>query len=133
MQNTLNKKSLISLFILGSLVVGGLAVLPSSLAATKPTASVKVTGKAKLVLQGTVTATTVNSLTLHIANTSKNAKIFDNKDKAIAVGSKTKITKNGRVIALNKISKGDTVKVFGIFDTKSGVITLVRWIKVIPK
>ncbi len=128
-----NKKILVSLFILGSLMMASFVVLPHSFAATKATTSVKVTGKAKFVLQGTVTAVTTDSLTLHVVNTSKNAKFFDNKDQTVSAGKKTKITKNGHVVALKDIAKGDTIKVFGVFDKKSGAIALIRWIKMVPK
>ncbi len=124
--------------ILGSLVLGNMVFLPYSFAAPKtvplkPTSSVKVMGRAKFVLQGAVMAVTADSLTLHVANTSKNAKLFDSKDKTITVGKKTKITKDARIITLKQINKGDTIKVFGVFDKKSGAITLVRWVKVVSK
>jgi len=120
---------------LGFLLVGNSVITPYSFAATiaRPTTSIKVIGKAKFVLQGTVATIVADSLTLHVVNTSKNAKLFDNKDQIIAAGKKTKITKNGHIIALKDVTKGDTIKVFGVFDKKSGAITIVRWIKVVLK
>lgn len=128
-----NRKILVSVLILSSLLVGSFAFAPHSFAATKPATTIKVVGKAKFVLQGTVTAVAIDSLTLHVTNTSKNAKLFDSKDKTITVSKNTKITKNGGIIYLKDIKKNDTVKVFGIFDKKTGLITLIRWIKVVPK
>lgn len=133
MSSALNKKIFVSLLVLGSLIAGNIVVLSHSSAAAKPVVLNKVMGKAKFILQGTVTTVTADSLTLHVVNTSKNAKLFDDKDQVISAGKKTKITKNGNTIALKNVKKGDTVKVFGIFDKKSGAITLVRWIKVVQK
>ncbi len=133
MTHGFNKKILASLFILGSLMVASLVVLPHSFAATKPATSIKVVGKAKFVLQGTVTAVAADSLVLHVVKTSKNAKLFDNKDTTIMVSSKATLTKNAKNILLKQIKSGDTVKVFGIFDKKNGAITLVRWVKVVQK
>ncbi len=128
------KKSLIILTILGVFAVG-VAILPShvSFAATRATQPLKVIGMAKFVLKGTVTSITVDTLTLHITNTSKNAKRFDNKDKTISVDHKTTVTKNGKAILLKQIKSGDKVKVFGVFDKKTGTITVVRWVKVVQK
>lgn len=128
-----SKKVLASLFVFGSLITANVVVLPLSFAATKPATPIKVMGKAQFVLQGTVTAVTAGSLTLHVVKTSKNAKLFDSKDKTITVSSKTTLTKNTKNIPLSQIKSGDTVKVFGIFDRKSGAITLTRWIKVVQK
>ncbi len=94
---------------------------------------VKVVGMAKFVLKGTVISISADTITLRITNTSKNAKLFDNKDKTISVGSKTTVTKKGKNVSLKQIKSGDKVKVFGIFDKKTGSITLVRWIKVVSK
>ncbi len=128
------KKSLILTAVLGVFAVG-VAVLPPniSFAASTPTQPLKVVGMAKFVLKGTVTSVTADTVTIHITNTSKNAKLFDNKDKAISVSSKTTITKSGKNILLKQIKSGDKVKVFGIFDKKTGDITVVRWIKVVQK
>lgn len=102
---------------------------------TKGTGAVarSVVGMGKFVLQGSVTAVSTNVLTLHVTNTSKNAKVFDGKDKTLNIGSKTVLTKNGKNIALAQIKAGNKVKVFGIFDKKTGAITLVRWVKVVSK
>ncbi len=140
------KKILILPVILAVLVVGA-AVFQSNdtfaargIILTKPTGTagaktqpIKVVGMAKFVLQGTVTAVSANTLTLHISNTSKNAKLFDNKDKTLTIDSKTAITKNGKNISLGQIKAGSKVKVFGVFDKKIGTITLVRWVKVVGK
>ena len=128
------KKILILPIILAVLVVGvAMSQSGVSLAATTKTKPIKVVGMAKFVLKGTVMAVSANTLTLHISNTSKNAKLFDNKDKTITVGSKTTITKNGKGFSLKQIKSGDKVKVFGVFDKKTGNITLVRWVKVVAK
>lgn len=129
----LNKKTLVSLAILGSFVAGSFGIVSHALAAPKPVPPVPVLGKAKFVLKGMVTAVASTTLTFRVTNTSKNAKLFDGRDQVIPVGKSTKITKRGRVIGLSQIHKGDTVKVFGIFDRKSGEITLVRWVKVVVK
>lgn len=131
---TNQKKTLILPVILAILIVG-VAAFPShfSSAATTKAQPLKVVGMVKFVLKGTVTAISVDAITLHITNTSKNAKIFDGKDKVISVGTKTTITKNGKNIALSQIKSGNKVKVFGIFDKKTGAMTAVRWIKVVPK
>ncbi len=119
--------------ILGILVVSVIAFsshLAFAAAKTQPIKPVKVVGMAKFVLKGTVLSTSANVLTLHVTNTSKNARTFDGKDKALSIASKTTITKNGKNISLKQIRAGDKVKVFGIFDKKKGTITLVRWVKV---
>ncbi len=116
-----------------------MAVFSSSLAfaATKmkpqPAKPVKVVGMAKFVLKGTVLSTSANTLTIHVTNTSKNARIFDGKDRALSVAKRTTITKNGKNTTLKQIKAGDKVKVFGIFNKKSGSVTLVRWVKVVSK
>jgi len=140
------KKILILPIIIAVLVVGVVVFQPSTSFAARATINVKaanrtagktqpikVVGMAKFVLKGTVTAVSVNALTLHIANTSKNAKLFDNKDKTLIISSKTALTKNGKNIPLAQIKMGSKVKVFGIFDKKTGNITLVRWVKVVAK
>ncbi len=128
------KKILILPVILAVLVVDVAMFQPSiSLAATTKIQPIKVAGMAELVLKGTVTAVSANTFTLHIANTSKNAKLFDNRDTTLTIGSKTAITKNGKNISLGQIKAGSKVKVFGIFDKKTGNITLVRWVKVVAK
>ncbi len=141
------KKTLILPIILAVLVVGvALFQFNATFAArgimsTKPsggtvsgkTQPIKVVGMAKFVLKGAVVSTTADTITLHVTNTSKNAKLFDNQDKTISVGSKTTITKNGKNILLNQVKSGNKVKVFGIFDKKSGAIMVVRWIKVVTR
>lgn len=129
------KKKILLLSVIIAVFVVSVAAFQSniSFAATTKTQPLKVVGMAKFVVQGTVQSTTANSITLHITNTSKNAKLFDNKDKAVSVGSKTAITKNGKNIKVSQVKYGDKVKVFGVFDKKSGSITLVRWIKVLSK
>ena len=131
---TIKKKILILPTILAVLVVG-ITVSQSnfSLAATTKTQPTKVVGMAKFVLKGTITAISADTLTIHITNTSKNAKLFDSKDKTLTISSKTVFTKNGKNILLIQIKAGSKVKVFGIFNKKTGAITLVQWIKVIPK
>lgn len=128
------KKTLITSAVLSVFAVG-IVVLPASVsfATTTKTQPLKVVGMAKFVVQGTVLSVAADTITLHITNTSKNAKLFDNKDKTINIGSKTAITKNGKNILLNQIKSGNKVKVFGIFDKKSGAVTVVRWIKIMPK
>ena len=128
------KKISIALVALGAFAMSA-AVVPAnvSFAATTKTQPLKVVGMAKFVLQGTVSSVAGGSVTFHVTNTSKNAKSFDAKDKTLSVGSKTVITKNGKNIYLNQIKSGDKIKVFGIFDKKSGAITLVRWVKVVQK
>ncbi len=133
MSNTLNRKLFTSILVLSSLVFGSFVFASHAFATTAPkVTSTKVTGMAKFVLKGTVMTTSADSLMLHVTNTSKNVKRFDNKDQTITIGKNTKITKNGHVVAFSKITKGDIIKVFGIFDKKSGTISLVRWIKVMP-
>lgn len=110
-----------------------LVVLSSVSPALAAATALKAKGKAKFVLKGTVTAVAANSLSIHVTNTSKNAKLFDSQDKTISVGPKTRITKNGKALSLDKIKSGDRVKIFGILDKKSGTIAFVRWIKVMPK
>ncbi len=110
-------------------ILGILAVSGSALAA--PT--IKVAGQAKFVLKGTVVSVAQNTVKLHVTNTSKNAKVFDGKDVGVAVGSKTKVTKVGKMISSSEIKAGDQVKAFGIFNKKTNSITLVRWIKVLPQ
>ena len=128
------KKILASSVILVALTVGIVAVQANIVsAAMAKTQQVKAIGKAKFVLQGTVTAVSANTVTLHVVNTSVNAKQFDNKDKTFTVTAKTVVTKSGKNIALNQIKPGAKVKVFGIFDKKTGTVTVVRWIKVITK
>ena len=129
------KKKILALpVILVALVVGIAAVQTNiAFAATAKTRQVKVVGKAKFVLQGTVTAVSANTATLHVINTSVNAKQFGNKDKTFTVTTKTVVTKSGKNIALNQIKSGAKVKVFGIFDKKTGTVTAVRWIKAITK
>ena len=130
----IKKKILILPLILSALVVGVVVSQSNfSLAATTKTQPTKVVGMAKFVLKGTVTAVSTDTLTIRVTNTSKNAKLFDNKDKTLGVTAKTTITKNGKNIALNQIKSGNKVKVFGIFDKKTGVITVVQWVKVVPK
>jgi len=136
------KKILILLVILAALVIGVVVFQSNfSLAATAKTKPIKAVGMAKFVLKGTVisvsrtavSSANANTLTLRITNTSKNAKIFDGKDKNLSIGTKTTITKNGKNIALTQIKPGNKVKVFGIFDKKTGAIILVRWVKVVSK
>lgn len=131
----INKKKNLILPAIFTLLVFGAVALPqhfSFAVVTKPQ-PLEVVGMAKFVLKGAVLSVTVDTITLHITNTSKNAKLFDNKDKTIHVGGKTAITKNGKNIKVGQIKSGDKVKIFGVFDKKSGSITLVRWIKVMPK
>ncbi len=134
--NTKNK--IVSLSIVFALIMVAVATFQAgvSFAAnikTPQPIEAKVVGMAKFVLQGKVTAVSADSLTVHITNTSKNAKVFDNKDKTLSLGKKTTLTKSGKNILLSQIKMGDKVKVFGVFDKKTGAITLVRWIKVVSK
>lgn len=131
----INKKKILILPAIFTLLVLGAVAIPQhfSFAATTKSQPLKVVGMSKFVLKGTVMSVTADKITLHITNTSKNAKLFDSKDKTINAGSKTIITKNGKNILLNQIKSGNKVKVFGIFDKKSGAVTVVRWIKVMPK
>lgn len=122
--------ALLSILFVGLILVGSFA-LPANAATAKSATSIKALGKAKFVLKGTVLSSTSNSITIHVTNTSKNAKQFDGKDQTISIGARTKITKNGKMISLDQIKAGDKVKVFGIFDKKTNKISLVRWIKVI--
>ncbi len=118
------KKILIISVVLGIFAAGAVS------AKTQP---LKVVGMAKFVLRGAVLSTTAHTITVHTTNTSKNAKLFDNKDKTLNISSKTTLTKNGKSISQSQIKAGNKVKVFGIFDKKTGAITLVSWIKVMPK
>ncbi len=97
---------------------------------TPTTAKVKVQGLAKLVLAGTVISQNNGSLTIHITSSSKNAKVFKNKDVTVSTDSKTRITKSGKAVSVATLSTGTKVKVFGIFDKKAGTIKQIRWIKV---
>ncbi len=127
------KKKLIATATL-SIFTFGLAVLPMiSAAQAKKTQPLKVVGMAKFILKGTVVSTTANTITLHITSTSKNAKVFNNKDKVISIDSKTSLTKTGKSILIKQIKPKDTLKVFGIFNKKTGSIGIVRWIKVTSK
>lgn len=133
MTNT--KKALFALTVV-SVFVMSVALLPAnvSFAAVTKAKPIKVVGMAKFVFQGTVLSLTANSLTLHIANTSTNAKqLFDGKDKTLTIGAKTVVTKNGKNISLSKVKVGDKIRVFGIFDKKTGAISVVRWIKVVSR
>jgi hypothetical protein len=130
---TIKNKILIFPFIVVAIVSIATFQSDLSLAATTKAQSVKVVGMAKFVLKGTITTVSTDRLNIHITNTSKNAKLFDSKDKTLTIGSKTVLTKNAKNISLAQIKTGSKVKVFGIFDKKTGAITLVRWIKVIPK
>lgn len=131
----ITKKKILILPVVLTAFVVGVSIFQSgvSLAATTKTRPIKVIGMAKFVLNGTVMAVSVNTLTLHILNTSKNAKLFDNKDKTLTVGSKTAVTKNGKNISLSQIKVGSKVRVFGVFDKRTGNTTLVRWVKVVEK
>ncbi len=130
---TKHRKIFVLLMTLGIFAVG-VGIFPPnlSLAASTKTKPIKVIGMAQFVLKGTVVSTSANAVTLHVTNTSKNAKLFDNKNKTIVLGSQTTVTKNGKKILLTQIKSGNKVKVFGIFDKKSGSITLARWVKVVP-
>ncbi len=133
----ITKKKILILPIILAVIIFGSAVFQSGLsfAATTKAQPAKVVGMAKFVLKGTVTAVSADTLTIHITNTSKNAKLFDSKDKVLNISSKTTLTKNGKNIRgtfPGVFKVGTKVKVFGIFDKKTGAITLVRWVKVIP-
>lgn len=129
------KKKILLLSIITAVFVVSAAVFQSHIAfaATTKTQPIKVVGMAKFIFKGRVTAVSANTLTLHISNTSKNAKLFDNKDTTLMIGSKTATTKSGKNIPLGQIKTGSNVKVFGVFNKKTGNITLVRWIKVVAK
>ncbi len=130
------KKKILILPIVLAMFVFGSAVFPAadvSLAATVKTKSVKVVGMAKFVLKGTVVAISSNTLIVRVSSTSKNAKVFDGKDKTLTISSKTTVTRNGKNVPLGQIKTGSKVKVFGVFDKKTGNVTLVRWIKIVVK
>ncbi len=131
----ITQKKIIILPIILTILVAGVAVFQSNatFAATAKKQPTRVVGMARFILKGTVVTTSANTVTVRIKNTSKNAKLFDNKDETIKISSKTIFTKNGKHISLNQIKLGDTIKVFGIFNKKTGVIILVNWIKVLPK
>lgn len=135
LSSMIKQKKILILPALLVLLIFGVVAFPQqfSFAATTKTQPLKVVGRAKFVLKGTVTTVSANTLTLHVTNTSKNAKLFDNKDKVLTIISKTTLTKNARNIALNQIKTGSKIKAFGIFDKKTGSITIVRWIKVLSK
>lgn len=121
--------ALLSILLISLLFAGSFALLANATTAKSAT-PIKAIGKAKFVLKGTALSSTSNSITIHVTNTSKNAKVFDGKYQAINIGAKTKITKNGKMFSLGQIKTGNKVRVFGIFDKKTAAITLVRWIKV---
>lgn len=132
---TNSKKTLLALTVL-SVFAMSVVLVPArvSFAAVTKAKPIKVVGMAKFVFQGTVLSLTANSLTLHIANTSTNAKQwFDGKDKTLTMGAKTVVTKNGKNISLSKVKVGDKVRVFGVFNKKTGAVTVVQWIKVVSK
>ncbi len=121
--------------ILG-LAAANIGVIAPAAAATKAPAPkkpiVRVVGKAKFVLKGQVVSVGTGELAVDVKNTTKNAKTFDGKKVVLKVAAATKITKNGKRVALKAVPVGGQVKVFGIFDAKTGAVTSVRWIKVLP-
>ncbi len=119
--------------MLTGLIAGSIAIPFYTFASMTATQPLKVVGMAQFVLKGTVTSVVTDTLILRVTNTTKNAKVFDSKDITLTIGNKTRITKNGKHITLTQIKSGDKIKVFGIFDKKTGAITLVRWIKVLSK
>ncbi len=118
--------------IILSAAVCFLLVSPLALAAA-PAVSVTTTGLSKIVLSGTATAKTNATLSLQVVSTSKNVKNLKGTNQTISVGDKTKITKDGKRTTLAMISSGTRLKVFGILDKKTGLVSQVRWIKILSK
>ncbi len=121
------RKKIILTALIPSLLITAVAL------AAAPAAKVKTTGLAKIVLNGTVVSKTDVALTLKVTGTSKNVKNLKGTNLTLPIGDKTKITKDGKRIALAAISSGTRLKVFGIADKKTGAISQVRWLKISPK
>lgn len=132
--HTLKNKMALKSF--AGLMVAGISLLPTiavaQIGAIKiaPENMVAAVGMSKFVAAGTVVSSGKNSVSVQVGKTSANAPTFKGKVINTKIDANTRVSKNGKTVSATSVKPGTTVKVYGIYDKKTGAITKTRWVQV---